>query len=228
MVIKRIKLNVPGFDALVPVGVPESDLILLTGFAGTGKTVFGLHFLVASDEPGIFVSFEESLDQIRELAETFGWDLNKMEKEGKLRLVKYDPFRIEDILDIIQNNIKEIGAKRVVIDSIAALGMHLGHADEIRMVLQQINNLLRKNRCAGIVVSEIPNIRNGISRFGIEEFVTDGVILLHRVLKNGEFHRVLAILKMRATEHSRKLHPYEINKKGFLVHSDETFETDSI
>ncbi|MCD6557429.1 MAG: AAA family ATPase [Candidatus Aenigmarchaeota archaeon] len=228
MSIKRIKFNIPGFDALVPEGVPESDLILLTGFAGTGKTIFGLHFLVSSPEPGIFVSFEESLDQIRETAETFGWDLKKMEDENKLRLVKYDPFRIEDIMDIIQNSIKEINARRIVIDSVSALGMHIGHKNDIRIMMQQLNNLIRKNKCTGIVISEIPNIREGISRFGIEEFVTDGIILLHRVLKNGEFHRVLTILKMRATEHSRKLHPYDITSQGFFVYHDKVFETDSI
>lgn len=191
---------------------------------GSGKTIFGLEFLIstAKKDPGIYVSFEENLDKIKSSAMGFGWDTTALEKANKIRFLKYDPFRIEDIFEIIESNIREIGARRVVIDSISALGIYVKDMPELRRMILEVSNMLRKNNCTSILISEV--LRQGkLSRFGMEEFVSDSVIVLHNVLVSGEYRRGISIWKMRETEHSRKIHPYKINKEGFVVYPNDEF-----
>src|SRR3989304_10631957 len=99
--MKKLSSGITGLDKILGGGIPERYVLLLSGTCGAGKTVFGLQFLTQSDEPGVYVSFEEELDELRQNALVFGWDLEKMEKRNKLRLLKYDPFRMEDILEVI-------------------------------------------------------------------------------------------------------------------------------
>lgn len=222
--LTRIKTGAEGLDDLIEGGFPEKDLVLLSGTCGSGKTILGLQFLYseASKEPGIYVSFEEPLPQITSTARTFGWDTQKLEKTNKLRFLKYDPFKIEDIFEIIESNIREIGARRVVIDSISALGVYVKDPTELRRMILQVSSMLRKNGCTSILISEILANESSLSRFGVEEFVTDGVILLHNVLVGGEYRRGLSVWKMRSTDHSKKIHPYRISQKGFVVYPHDT------
>ncbi|MBS3053086.1 MAG: AAA family ATPase [Candidatus Aenigmarchaeota archaeon] len=221
--MKRITTGINGLDDLLEGGIPERSLILLSGTSGTGKTVFSLQFLynVAKYEPGIFVSFEEDISKIKEMAEVFGWDIERYENENKLRFLRYDPFRIEDILEVIENNIREIGAKRVVIDSISAIGLYMRDPPEIRRMILQISNVLRKNNCTAVLTCDILAGKESLSRFGVEEFVVDGLVLLHNFLDKEEYKRSINIWKMPSTNHSRKIHPYSITKEGFTVHSGE-------
>lgn len=220
--IARTATGIPGFDQLVQGGVPEKDLILLSGTSGAGKTIFGLQFLYAQAqrEPGIYVSFEEELPQIRSTAAEFGWNTEQLEKENRFRFLKYDPFKLEDIFEIIESNIREIGARRVVIDSISALGIYVKDPSELRRMILQISSMLRKNGCTGVLISETADA--GLSRFGVEEFVADSVILLHNILVAGEYRRGVSVWKMRATDHSRKIHPYKITNTGFVVYPEDT------
>lgn len=223
--MKRVHSGIHGFDSLMSGGIPEKDLILLSGTCGAGKTIMGLQFLYhsAEDEPGIYVSFEEDIDQIRQTAEALGMDIKKLEKKNKLAFLKYDPFKIEDIFEIIESNIRQIKAKRVVIDSISSLGIYVKDSTELRRMILQISTMLRKNNCTSILISEVlPNSRNSISRFGMEEFVADGVIVLHNVLVAGEYRRGVSIWKMRLTNHSRKIHPYKITDSGAVVYPTDT------
>jgi len=224
--LSRVQTGIPGLDEIIGGGIPENDLVLLSGTCGAGKTIFGLQFITsfAEKEAGIFVSFEEELEQIRNAAQCFGWDTDKMEKKNKLRMLKYDPFRIEDIFEIIESNIREIGAKRVVIDSISSLGIYVKDAFDLRRMILQVSSMLRKNNCTSLLISEImPNRNNSISRFGVEEFVSDGVIVLHNILVSNEYRRGISAWKIRATDHSKKIHPYKITGKGFVVYPNDTF-----
>lgn len=220
--IKRIQSGIPGLDRLVQGGIPEKDLILLSGTCGSGKTIFGLQFLASSSDKSIYVSFEEPIPQIKATAASFGWDTEKMESEGRLKFLKYDPFKLEDIFEIIQSNIREINATRVVIDSISALGVYVKDAGELRRMILQVSSMLRKNSCTSIMISEVLVNKNSLSRFGVEEFVSDGVIVLHNKLIAGEYRRGISIWKMRATDHSRKIHPYKITGKGITVYPEDT------
>lgn len=224
--MKRVITGISGLDSLVGGGFPQKSLVLLSGTSGTGKTVFGLQFLfnAAKDEPGIFFSFEDDVEKIKEIAGNFGWDAEKYEQEGKVRFLRYDPFRLEDIIEIIENNIREIGAKKVVIDSISAIGLYVRDPPELRRMVMQISNILRKNSCTALLTSEIISGKEAVSRFGVEEFVVDGVIVLHTSLVGGEYKRALSVRKMIATDHSMKVHPYRISSEGFMVYPKEVFK----
>lgn len=217
---ERMKLGIKGLEKLMPEGMLRNSTLLVTGYAGTGKTMLSLQYLLSgalSGEPGLYVSFEEEIPELRSIAEELGFNVKKLEDSNKLRFVKYDPFQLQDILEIIESNIKEIDAKRVVIDSASALSIHIGDYVEVRRTILQVKNILRKSGCTTIIISEIPNIHAGISRFGVEEFICDGVLLMHRLLIKGEFMPVIAVLKMRSTKHSRKIYTYEVTGKGVVV-----------
>ena len=223
--MERIKTGVPGLDKLIEGGIPETDLILLSGICGAGKTIFGLQFLCSQveKEPGIYVSFEEELPQLRSTANEFGWEIEKLEREKKIGLLKYDPFKIEDIFELIENNIRTLKAKRVVIDSISSLGMYVKDVADLRRMILQISSMLRKNNCTSILISEILSGKESLSRFNVEEFVSDGIILLHNPLVAGEYRRGISVWKMRATNHSKKVHPYKITNRGLVVYPTDTF-----
>ena len=224
--MKKIKSGIEGLDEIAGGGIPKNDIILLSGVCGAGKTIFGLQFLYksAEKEPGIYVSFEEEPEQIKEAAMAFGWDMSGLEKRNKIRFLKYDPFKMEDIFEIIESNIIDIGAQRVVIDSLSALGIYMKDITEVRRMMVQTSSILRKNNCTSVFISEIlPEKRNAISRFGVEEFVTDGVIVMHHSLLGGEYRRGVSVWKMRASNHSKKIHPYKINESGLVVYPNDTF-----
>lgn len=215
--MNKIPSGVPGLDEVLGGGIPENRTILLSGTCGTGKTTLSMQFLMQSG-PGIYISFEEDLDNIREYSRTFGWDLAGMEASGKLRLLQYDPFRLEDILEVIQNNIREIKARRIVFDSISSLGIYMKDMSELRRMILQTSSLMRKNKCTTMLVSEVlPNSR-GLSRFGVEEFVSDGAILLDNVVSKTDMKRAISVWKMRGANHSRGIHPYSITENGIVIH----------
>lgn len=218
-IMNRVSSGIPGLDEILGGGIPENYLILLSGTCGTGKTIFGLQFLMSSKEPGVYVSFEQELEEIRENARSFGWDIKEQEASNKIRLLKYDPFRLEDVLEVIQNNIREIGARRIVFDSISALGIYMKDIAELRRMILETKRVMKKNRCTAIIISEIPANSKALSRFSVEEFVSDGVIVFENLNVHNEISRTISVWKMRASDHSKKIHPYNIGNKGISISS---------
>ena len=215
--MERISTGIQGLDVITKGGIPENSLILLSGQSGTGKTISGLQFLFNSNDKGIFVSFEDPIDQIKDTAASFGW------KGDNVIFLKYDPFKIEDIFEIIEDNIRKTNTRRVVIDSVSALGIYMKDSGDFRRAILQLSNMLRKNNCTSLIVSEVVDPKT-ISRFGMEEFMTDGVIVLQNILAGNEYKRGLNVWKLRNTNHSRKIHPYTITGKGITISPGEKTE----
>ncbi|MBU5575459.1 MAG: ATPase domain-containing protein [Candidatus Aenigmatarchaeota archaeon] len=221
---KRVKSGIPGMDELISGGFINGSQILLTGTAGTGKTVFCSHFLYTGakeNEPGLYVSFEEPPENIKANMAKLGIDFEEFEKKKLIMFLRYDPYHIEDIFDLIESAIKKINAKRIVIDSISSLGLYIRDPSEMRRTILNLSILLRKSGITSILSSEIPSEQKTLSRFGVEEFVADTVIVLYYLRTESQFSRAITVWKMRGSEHSHKLHPYRITEKGIIIYPKE-------
>jgi KaiC/GvpD/RAD55 family RecA-like ATPase len=221
---QRIKTDIPGVDELIEGGLIPNSLTLVTGTTGTGKTLFSSQFLwngIKQNQPGLYVTFEEPPENIKKNVLNFGWDFSKPEKQNKILFVRYDPFHVEDIYELIESNIKKINAQRVVIDSVSALGLYIRDAPEIRRMVLNTSLLLRKLKCTSLLTSEILPEQKSLSRFGVEEFISDGIIVLYHTRTDSQYARSMTVWKMRGTKHSLKLHPYQITDKGIEVYPKE-------
>jgi KaiC/GvpD/RAD55 family RecA-like ATPase len=238
--LKEIKTRTPtgveGLDEILEGGFPVNSTILVTGGPGAGKTIMAVQFLlegVKNGEPGVFISMDERPDDLRKEALKFGWDLTKYEKRGDLVIVdvsyprsglpsreKYQismPFTLDNIVRTVYEIISEIDGKRVVIDSLPAFGIHFDDEAEVRIAIHRLNNLLLSSGCTSIITSEIIPGHDGISRFGVEEFIARGIILTETYREGKEFKRAITILKMRETAYELKRFAFKIGKKGVEV-----------
>jgi len=236
--MNRIKTGIYGLDELVEGGFPEGRSVLVSGATGTGKTIFCMQYLYFGaklyNEPGVYVTLDERPDLIREDVLRFGWDLKKMEEQNMLRIIDgtiakvglpseeefslpVTGFDVDKLLLEIMRVIKKIGAKRVVIDSIPAMGFNFENENEIRKAILKLSYMLMRSGATVIMTSEIREGENRFGKYDVEEYVVDGVIVLHYMGVGTHSNRTLHIRKMRATKHSEDLHPVEISNKGMTI-----------
>lgn len=242
--MNRIQTGIFGFDELVEGGLPQGRSFLVSGGTGTGKTIFSTQFLIngiENGEPGIYLTLDERPELIREDMLRFGWNLRKMEDEGSLKVIDgtiakvgipsdeefslpATGFDLDKLLLELMKAIKKINAKRVVIDSIPALGLNFETEHETRKAILKTVYLLSRAGVTTILTTEINEGSNTLGKFGVEEFVVDGVIVLHYMGIGTQSNRTLHIRKMRATKHSEDLHPIQISNDGIKIHSvDEDY-----
>ena len=216
----RMTTGIPGLDKLVGGGFIPSDVYLVSGGTGCGKTIFCAQFLwegLKKGESCIYFSLEEMPKDIIEDVRSFGWDLEKYQKENKLLLEYNDPFEMVDITTAVRDKIKAMDAKRVIIDSTAIFGMVFKDKHEMRKRLFELMKMLKQTGAVVILTSEIPSGTEKLSRFGIEEFIVDGVIIL-RAMSTGKVSvRTLEIKKMRRTKHDEGIHGIEITDNGIVI-----------
>lgn len=225
----RIKSGIKGLDPLIGGGFEEGSMILVSGGAGTGKTIFGLQFLyqgALDGEGGLFISFEEEVNDLKRDAKVFGWNFEEFEREGRIVMKYYPPFEFKKFVDELRPIITQRQIKRLVIDSTSAFGMYLKDPYEIRRNLWSLSKMIKDLGCTTVIISEILSGEKGtgtFSRFGVEEFVSDAVILLHYAGIGGGYDRGMQIIKMRRTNHKRGLFPMRIRENGIEV-SEEVQE----
>jgi KaiC/GvpD/RAD55 family RecA-like ATPase len=181
-------------------------------------------------EKGLYVALEERPSDVRREMTRFGWDLTKFEEDGTLLMLdvanprarlpskeKYSiqtQFDVEHFANKLYEMISQNDIKRVVIDSLPALTFHFGDFGEIRNAIHEINNLLLELGCTVILVSETTDFTHGVSRFGVEEFVASGVIVLTYADSGTKMTKNLLVLKMRGTKHAVNRYPYQISTSG--------------
>ncbi len=241
--MERVPTGIDGLDELIEGGFPRRRMILVSGACGTGKTIFCAQFIykgaVEYDEPGIFVTLDERPDVIREDMLQFGWDFKAVEREGYIRIIDASiakvgipseeeyampasGFDLDKLLMEVVKAVKEMGAKRVAVDSIPALGFRYESDAQIRNAILKMSYVLTKIGVTSIITSEVPEGSQLYSRYGVEEYVADGVILLRYGDVGGRSARSLMIRKMRGTKHSEHIHPMEITReRGIVVYPVE-------
>jgi len=215
-VVLRIPSGIPKLDSLMEGGLLKSSMTLVTGGTGTGKTILSIQFLVEGlkrGEPCVFLSLEEDPEDITADARQFGWDLEKYEKSGLFRIMFHDPFET-DVSTVLVNQIEYIKAKRLAVDSLSMLGLYMKDQATIRKQLGKLMRAVRNVGCTSFVTSEVLEDGKGLSRFGVEEFVVDGIIVMNYLGIGQETNRSLQIRKMRRTNHGKDIYPFKMGPKG--------------
>lgn len=228
--MEKISTGIKNLNEVLDGGYPKERTILIAGPAGAGKSTFALAFLVdgilRNDEPGIYVSFDETLDNVRADALSFGWDLKGLEEQNMLAMVdgfspragiesneKYKiELEVDEMLNLLIDLIDNIGAERVVIDSITAIALGLSEELIQRKEILKLSAVMSALSTTTLMISEMKTEAE-ISRFGIEEFMAQGVIVLKYLFaKSGR--RTLQVRKMRGVDHNMSEMPFMMSTKG--------------
>ena len=234
----RVTTGVLGLDNKVEGGFFRGSANLITGKTGTGKTIFGVSFLykgALSGEPGVYVTTEQREKDVKEdITSMFGWDIDSLEKKKLITFVSLKPALptkgltkddmvrlvksyVFSITDKIVNTIKAVKAKRVVFDSVSFVEMFIKDEYLARAALLQLVESLKESGVTSFLTGTIPETSEALSGGGIVEYIVDTVIKMEFVPVAEEFKRTMTIRKMRRTDHSTLIHPFEISDKGLKV-----------
>jgi len=217
--VMRVSTGVPKLDSLLEGGLPENSVVMVTGGTGTGKTIISLQFLwegLQKGEPCVYLSLEEEAEDIKADGRQFGWDFDRYEKKGMFRVIFHDPFET-DVSSVLINQIEYIKAKRIVVDSISMLGLYMKDKATVRKQLSKLMKSVKNSGCTAIIISEIEEDSKALSRFGVEEFVVDGVVVLNYLGIGDEANRSLQIRKMRRTNHGKDIYPFKMTEAGIKL-----------
>ncbi|MFH0860397.1 MAG: ATPase domain-containing protein [Candidatus Altiarchaeota archaeon] len=217
--LERIPTGIPGFDEMIEGGIEKSSTVLVIGGCGSGKSTLCMQYIINGcriGQPGVYVSMEESPDKIKKHMRRFGWDLEKYEKNGLLRIIRIGP---KDALQVIKedygqiaNAITDLKAERMVIDSISSLESLLETDHDIKENAVRLVEWLNKKNCTTLIISESEETIGEYTRHGIMEFVVDGVIVMYNMQKGNVRENALEVLKMRGTKHLKMIVPFKIDK----------------
>ena len=229
--VEKLRTGISSLDIIAKGGLPKNRTTLISGTAGSGKTVFAVHFLAAGinqGEPGVFVTFEESADDVRKNMRSFGWDLASWEAEGKLTFVDASPdpeietveaggFDLGALLARVQNAVNKVKAKRVSVDSLGAVFSQFSDQAMVRGELFRIASALKGMGVTAILTAERTEDHGPVARFGVEEFIADNVIILRNALERETRRRTIEILKFRGCDHQKGEFPFTIVPKGGVI-----------
>lgn len=222
---RRLSCGIPKLDEMLGGGIPEGDSLLVAGSSGTGKSLLGTQFIVEGlrqGEPGIVAMFEERPAEYAERAASFGLDLDTPQKEGKLKLLYIRPLdlsvdeTVREIIDAVQ----EMGAKRLVIDSLAGFEMALapGFRTDFRESLYRMIGALTRIGVTILSTVEIQEVFTGfaLSSYAIS-FLSDDILRLRFVSIDGQHRKMMVVIKMRRSTHSTEMREFEITSEGLVI-----------
>jgi circadian clock protein KaiC len=231
--VPKYPTGIPGFDLISEGGLPRHRATLIAGTAGSAKTVFAAQFLAAGirelQEPGVFVTFEDSVEDIRANVAGFGWPVAEWEREGSWLFVDAtldaeDPTPVVGEYDLgallarIEHAVQKVKARRISLDSLNALFVRFADHRLLRAELFRIISRLKKQGLTVIFTGERTADYGEVTKFGIEEFVADNVIILRNLLDNERRRRTMEILKFRGAPHHRGEFPFTIaSGEGIIV-----------
>jgi len=231
--IEKIETGIGGFDLISNGGLPKGRTTLVSGTAGSAKTLFAVQFLAEgirrSGEAGVFVTFEESPADIRRNVMSLGWDIEAWESAGKWLFVDASPepgqdqieagrYDLSALLARIEHAVSKSGATRLSMDSLGAIFAQFRDGAVVRSELFRIASVLRTLNVTSIMTSERTQEYGEIARFGVEEFVADNVVILRNVLEDEKRRRTMEILKYRGTSHQKGEFPFTVvSGRGVLA-----------
>ncbi len=233
-VLARCATGIEGLDNILGGGIPRGNMVLVAGSVGTGKTTLSLEFLVRGAEHGersLFLSVTEASAKLISNLSTFEFFRRDLIDQGSLLFVDlpavYDKLGLEheeltpDEIDILIRTIRDmvasLGVKRLVLDSLTSVCYRIRRDERIRDFMLRLGQSLSELGCTSLLVSEIGPQAGRYSLHGVEEAIVDGVVLLWNTRRQGDILRVLQIVKMRGTTHSRAQYVIELTPIGLLM-----------
>jgi circadian clock protein KaiC len=228
--LPKAATGIQGLDEITGGGLPRGRSTLISGGAGSGKTLFGLEFLVRGatqfNEPGVFISFEESIPDLAKNVASLGFDLDRLVAEKKLfvdhvsitrsELGETGEYDLEGLFIRIADAVERVGARRVVLDTLEALFGELPNPSIVRSEIRRLFNWLKQKGLTSIITAERDQ-PDKLTRHGIEEFVSDCVILLDHRIREEISTRRLRIVKYRGSTHGTNEYPFLIDDQGISV-----------
>jgi circadian clock protein KaiC len=220
--IDRVSTGIPGLDKIIGGGFIPNSVVMISGESGTGKTIFSTQYIwnaLCMGENGLYVTLQQTADDIKNDVAVFGRDFSKAEEIGQCRILYTEPQDMKKIIAIILKNVRDLKAKRVVIDSITMLAEYAERKRDIRFSLSRLIQELKKMGITALVTSEVDEGSHALSKFGIEEYLVDGVVVLKCGVDVGlgGKPRSLYVKKMRRTSHDLNIHPFEISERGIKI-----------
>jgi circadian clock protein KaiC len=226
---ERAHTGIPGLDDVMEGGFRRNTVNMVGGGAGCGKSIFCMQYLVEGikqhGENGVYISFEESEEDILKDFSRFGWDLKDLIKKDKLAILYYSPEQVEKVLKVgggaVLDLIRNMKTKRIVLDSLTAFTLlQVNDLQKRRQVLKLIEAIKKWNVTALMTSEQEPDPDKHTST--IIEFEVEGVILLYNIRKGDSRERSLEVFKMRGTKHSAKIFPMKIDDSGIVIYPEET------
>lgn len=226
--LHKCPTGIKGFDEITDGGLPQNRITLIGGGTGSGKTLLGLDFIVNGatryDEPGIFLSFEETEEELYKDVAAFNLDLHRLVSQKKILLqyvllerrdIQESDFNLEGLLVRLEHAIDSIGAKRVVLDSIESLFAGITDAGILRLEIKRLFRWLKEKGVTAIVTGE-PG-QDAYTRHGLEEYISDCIILLDNRVSEQISVRRIRVIKYRGSNHGTNEYPFVIDKDGLSV-----------
>jgi circadian clock protein KaiC len=229
--IEKLPTGIEGFDLICEGGLPRGRTTLVSGTAGSGKTVLAAQFLAEGilqfDQPGVFVTFEESPDDIRRNLASFGWPIDQWEKDNMWVFVDGSPqsddemivgeYDLGGLLSRIAHAVESCQAQRLSMDSLGTIHTQLPDTNAIRIDLHRIAMRLKKAGVTSILTAERIDDYGSVARHDVEEFVADNVIILRNGLEEEKRRRTIEILKFRGTTHQKGEFPFTFIAEAGVV-----------
>ena len=222
---RRLSTGVRELDALMGGGIPEGDSLLIAGPSGAGKSLLGSQFIAEGlrrGAPGIVTIFEEIPTEYIERGSRFGFDFATAQRRDKLKIIYLRPLdlSVDETVHEIVNSVREIGCKRLVIDSLVGFEMALapGFRAEFRESLYRMIGALTR---LGVTVLSTVEIEENFTSMGLSNyavsFLADDILRLRYVSIDGQLRKMLVVVKMRRSQHSIDIHQYQITSKGIVI-----------
>jgi circadian clock protein KaiC len=228
--LPKVATGIQGLDEITLGGLPRGRPTLISGGAGSGKTLFGLEFLVRGatqyNEPGVFMSFEESIPELTKNAASLGFDLARLAAENKLfldyvlitrsEISESGEYDLDGLFIRIADAVQRVGARRVVLDTIESLFSELPNPGILRAEIRRLFGWLKEKELTTVITAERDR-PDRLTRHGIEEFVSDCVIVLDHRIREEISTRRLRIVKYRGSTHGTNEYPFLIDEQGISV-----------
>jgi len=222
-VTERVGSGVEGLDGLIGGGFLKGDAVLLAGGTGSGKTILCTQFICRGatqhGERGVYATFEEDGKTLRRNMLGLGFDLERLEREGLVRVIDLEAMKgagVSANIEFILGTLRETGAERLVVDSLSAFLTACEERFEYRILMHMLYKILKAQGITTVMTCSVPAGSPTLG-LGIEEFIADAVLTLENVVEGVELKTRFMVRKMRGTNHSRKYHDVIITEKGLKI-----------